>query len=356
MPQVFRDNPDWILPLVLDVTADNRDDAMLDLVRQLVPSWSTATQATVTVVLGGITNQLFRLACEPLEPLLIRVYGANTEVVIDRESENRLFADLSRRGFAPVYHGRFENGRVEGWCAGFRALTPPELGTAPMRRLIAQRLWELHSFPPPTPTPRMWRTLGGWMNAALTVHFDGRDYVRRQALNLGRYAEFLKRLKQYEQGPLTDEATAAGGAVALRPVAAHNDLLAGNVLTNRAQDRVRFIDYEYGATAPAAFDVANHFCEYAGFDSDFAAGFPSRTDRHDFIHWYLGSQYTPTDVAAFSRIVEFYVLPDHLWWGTWAVVQARYSPIDFDYLDYARLRLAGFELHLREFGFEDLLD
>ena len=37
---------------------------------------------------------------------------------------------------------------------------------------------------------------------------------------------------------------------------AHNDLLAGNVLVHEGSGEVRFIDYEYGAPAPAAFDVA----------------------------------------------------------------------------------------------------
>ena len=53
----------------------------------------------------------------------------------------------------------------------------------------------------------------------------------------------------------------------------------------------------------------------------------------------------PINTPDFSSAVEALVLADHLWWGTWAVIQACYSPIDFDYLDYARLRFAGFDLH-----------
>lgn len=36
-------------------------------------------------------------------------------MIIQREHENRLFAQLSALGFAPPYLGRFANGRVEGF-------------------------------------------------------------------------------------------------------------------------------------------------------------------------------------------------------------------------------------------------
>lgn len=47
-------------------------------------------------------------------------------------------------------------------------------------------------------------------------------------------------------------------------VFAHNDLLLGNVLYNPKQESVVFIDYEYTAFNYQAFDIVNHFTEYAG--------------------------------------------------------------------------------------------
>ncbi len=34
----------------------------------------------------------------------------------------------------------------------------------------------------------------------------------------------------------------------------------------------------------------------------------------------------------------FFSLVAHQYWGVWALIQARYSPIDFDYFGYSRLR------------------
>lgn len=44
----------------------------------------------------------------------------------------------------------------------------------------------------------------------------------------------------------------------------HNDLLLGNVIYTEAENRVTFIDYEYASCNYQAFDIGNHFSEYAG--------------------------------------------------------------------------------------------
>lgn len=47
-------------------------------------------------------------------------------------------------------------------------------------------------------------------------------------------------------------------------VYAHNDLLLGNILHDSKRNTVTFIDYEYCGFNYQAFDVANHFAEFAG--------------------------------------------------------------------------------------------
>lgn len=323
--------------------APDRDAQLLAVVRRLVPSWADAIGARVEPVGGGITNLLFRLDDGDRPPVLVRIYGRNTEVVIDREGENRLFARLSALGFAPPCYGRFENGRVEGFLTGFRALEPREMGRADLRRKIAARLAELHAIPPEPPQPALWSTLARWMDAARGVVFEGERARRHAALNLELRAEQLDRFRR------TFDAMHAQRP-ACRVVLAHNDLLAGNVLYNEATGEVRFIDFEYSGCSYAAFDVANHFCEHAGFDSDFERGYPDAATRDDFIDAYLGPGATPGSRADMAEAVRFFVLPDHLFWGTWAVIQARHSPIAFDFLGYAALRMAGLELHLRTLG------
>lgn len=47
-------------------------------------------------------------------------------------------------------------------------------------------------------------------------------------------------------------------------VFAHNDLLLGNVIYTESSDRVSFIDYEYADHNYQAYDIGNHFTEFAG--------------------------------------------------------------------------------------------
>ncbi|MCB9760105.1 MAG: phosphotransferase [Alphaproteobacteria bacterium] len=350
MAAPFRDNPDRVLPASVDPDAPDRDAQMLAVARAIVPAWAQAQALTARVVPGGITNLLFRLDAPGCPPLLLRIYGRNTEVVVDRAAENRLFALLSRVGFAPAYHGRFRNGRLEGFLEGFRALKPDEMGLPALRPAIAARLRALHALPVADPTPTLWRTLERWMATACGFTFEGDDAERYRALDLARQAATLAGLRRRFEAEVLPGATSPGALAAVRPVLAHNDLLSGNILLNEATGEVRLIDYEYGACSYAGFDLANHFCEYAGFDSDFARRFPSTQVRAAVIAAYLGPEATPDAVADFGRIVDFFVLPDHLFWGTWAVIQARHSPIDFDFLEYARLRFAGLALHLQQLG------
>lgn len=47
-------------------------------------------------------------------------------------------------------------------------------------------------------------------------------------------------------------------------VFAHNDLLLGNVIYNKDEGTISFIDYEYAMYNYQAYDIANHFNEFVG--------------------------------------------------------------------------------------------
>jgi len=351
----FRDNAEQVLPMLVPLSNGQIDaDTALEAVRRIVPEWSEVPSARTTVVPGGITNALLRLSRTGQDDVLVRVYGPNTELVIDREKENRLFARLSAAGFAPTYLGRFENGRVEGFLQGFRCLAPSEMGDLRWTHGIARQLALLHTFVPDSPRPATFTTLQGWMQRASAMRFEGTAADAYDALHLPRMQANLDRLLRLFHTKVTPQARSLGHHTALSVVLAHNDLLSGNVLVDDTTGAVRFIDYEYGDVGYAAFDVANHFCEHAGFDSDFAHGFPNQALRWDFAATYLeamsGSPPSIGDVSDFDNVVRFFVLVDHLWWGSWAVLQARHSPIDFDFMNYARLRFAGLDFHAREWG------
>ena len=146
-----------------------------------------AGEAPVVVhsALSGITNALLKVEAPGLSPVLVRAYGPETDRVIDRERENRLFARLSARGFAPAYLARFENGRVEGFLPGTRALEPHELGAPRWQGSVARRLAELHAMDrcallgEESPA-RTFETLRAWTDQADPQHHGHRDPSREQ--------------------------------------------------------------------------------------------------------------------------------------------------------------------------------
>ena len=44
----------------------------------------------------------------------------------------------------------------------------------------------------------------------------------------------------------------------------HNDLLLGNILYDEIEHSIEFIDFEYAGANYQSYDIANHFCEFAG--------------------------------------------------------------------------------------------
>lgn len=71
---------------------------------------------------------------------------------------------------------------------------------------------------------------------------DGKNVLRNDVLE-------LKQALQYVESPI---------------VFCHNDLLLANVIYSEEKHSVTFIDYEYANYNYQAFDIANHFAEFAG--------------------------------------------------------------------------------------------
>ena len=44
----------------------------------------------------------------------------------------------------------------------------------------------------------------------------------------------------------------------------HNDLLLANIIFDENKHSIQFIDMEYAAPNYQLYDIANHFCEFAG--------------------------------------------------------------------------------------------
>ncbi len=135
----------------------------------------------------------------------------------------------------------------------------------------------------------------------------------------------------------------------------HNDLLLKNIIYDSDKKSVTFIDFEYADYNYQAFDIGNHFCEFAGVDTYNPSLYPSKEFQMRWLRNYLEAGFAlkgrsivtnslkepsiETDVQLLYNQVNRFSLAAHLYWGLWAVVQTAHSTINFDYLGYAIQRL-----------------
>ncbi|XP_010643320.1 ethanolamine kinase 2 isoform X3 [Fukomys damarensis] len=145
----------------------------------------------------------------------------------------------------------------------------------------------------------------------------------------------------------------------------HNDLLCKNIIYDSAKGCVQFIDYEYTGYNYQAFDIGNHFNEFAGPRKQLRWGwcppchgqppwprtgvngvdysrYPARETQLQWLGYYLqaqkGSAVTPREVERLCVQVNKFALASHFFWALWALIQNKYSTINFDFLRYAVIR------------------
>jgi thiamine kinase-like enzyme len=140
-------------------------------------------------------------------------------------------------------------------------------------------------------------------------------------------------------------------------------------MRHRESGEIRLIDFEYGGTNYAAFDIANHLNEHAGGTSAEENGIPDyskfpnldrqlgfcleyvRTSRAILSGGVVGAgdvdDGADDDVCAEANDlleqVQKFLLVNHLYWGLWAINQAAVEGCDeFDYLNFATSRINEF--------------
>ena len=128
-----------------------------------------------------------------------------------------------------------------------------------------------------------------------------------------------------------DACEAACGALRSPVVYCHNDLLAPNVLlstSEAAPGELYLIDFEYGSYNYRGFDLGNHFNEWAGFDCEYWR-YPDDAQQRAFLAAYAGGEAGPAPAAHSPEVdalvveANVFSLASHLYWGIWALIQAK---------------------------------
>ncbi|KAJ2662548.1 hypothetical protein IWW48_001790 [Coemansia sp. RSA 1200] len=310
-----------------------RDTALFDDARTLLMrvflEW-THDHIVLNECKEGITNKLVMCVNKTKGlTVLIRAYGKNTDFIIDRNAELLNMIGLARIGMCPPVYARFNNGLVYGFIPGTVA-KPHEMSNDLWAPLIARSLakWSQISLPG-SHAPQLFPTLRRWLRDIPKSYKDPKANTTFQAY-------FSTDKLASELSDLESILTKLNSPV----VFAHNDLLSGNIVMSESNDKVFFIDYEYGMYNHRAFDIANHFNEYAGFECDYSR-YPTKDAQLKWFKIYLdelGQDSSQDVLETLYNEVSFFQLASHFYWGIWALIQASISDIDFDYMEYAKMR------------------
>lgn len=159
-------------------------------------------------------------------------------------------------------------------------------------------------------------------------------------------------------------------AVTTSPVVfCHNDLLVGNIVWNREDSRVYFIDFEYGGFNYLSYDIGNHFNEHTGVDAVLDHSlYPDRQYQMQWLTTYLkhskalkaGVNLMDCDSVSTLMVsdeeletlyadVQRQAILSDLMWGLWSIRQADVSTIDFDFIAYAISKLEGFSIKRKRY-------
>uniref|UniRef100_A0AAQ4S885 ethanolamine kinase n=1 Tax=Gasterosteus aculeatus aculeatus TaxID=481459 RepID=A0AAQ4S885_GASAC len=328
--------------LHVDLQVDEHEPrrGILDLLSRLRPHWR-AKDIQMKKFTEGITNQLIGCYVASLqEPgcVLVRLYGKMTELYVNRDREVEMFQVFHAHGCGPQIYCSFQNGVCYEFVRG-TVLDDELLRQPSIYRLIAAEMGRIHSIQPkcgPPAEPHLWTKMSHFLTLMQSSLSSGPALQRcpkspaalQQVPSLETLSLEMESLKRHLSQ--IDSPT----------VLCHNDLLTKNIIYNHKEGMVKFIDYEYADYNYQAFDIGNHFNEFAGVNEVNYGLYPRPELQRDWLTAYLesykhstGHEVTVTEAEVTQLYVQVckFSLASNFFWGLWAILQSRFSSIDFDF-------------------------
>jgi len=333
--------------LDLTIAENNIARGAIQLLKIICPEWDEKCIKFKTFT-DGITNKLVGcyLESNPDHLVLVRIYGKNTDLLIDRKAEVATMKKLAQIKCAAPLYATFRNGICYGFVDG-ETIDEDTVRHETVRRLIAQTFVKFHRLPPDNgekPKPLLFPILKQYCNL---IPSNFQDQIMNE-----RYHKYIPTKDDLtnEIRILEEHLTRLRSPV----VFCHNDALLKNVIYDSKRERVTFIDYEYAGFNYQAFDIGNHFCEFAGVtDTDFSR-YPDREFQLKWLRTYLECWHCSNDSTISPSVVtdelletlyvqvNKFALASNLVWGLWGVVQAHNSTIHFDFLGFAIARFTEY--------------
>ncbi|XP_060074490.1 ethanolamine kinase 1-like [Ylistrum balloti] len=343
-------------PVYFDLSIEESEieSAGFEALKKVKPQWDQSSVKS-KILSGGITNKLVCFYEDGKfgeDSIVIRVFGQKTDLIIDRDAEMKNMIVLSKKDICPPLYAVFRNALMYGFASGVeldeKTVRDQHIGKLVAKELVKLQLVKSQGTDGSKPQCELFDKLDDWLSK-MPEKFD--DPVKQEKFS--KHVQPRSVLKS-EMVTLKEHLMAMECPI----VYAHNDLLVGNVIYNKKSDKVTFIDHEYGMFNYQPYDIGNHFCEFAGVQEVDYNLYPDKEFQMGWLHSYLQAwnlAHDNSDDISQTELERFYVyvnkcaLTAHFFWGVWAIIQAKYSTIDFDYLEYAVIRFDEYFRRKEEF-------
>lgn len=259
---------------------------------------------------GGVTNIIYKIITSD-NTYVLRVYGKNTEQLIDRSNERQIMHYLSQFNLSPKIISEYPEFRIEEFFDGQNNIPPLEY-----QDNLCKTLLKIHNLPVNFSFPNFWNKFNDFRVSASSPYSEEINII---ISNIGSFKN-----KYWNQ-----------------EVLGHGDLTLGNILYQN--NNIKLIDFEYSCILPRAFEIANHLCEYYGLDYNHL-NYPSEKVRINLIKNYINHDKVNNIKFSddFLYIIDQYSLISHYFWGCWSIIQDKISDINFNYKQYAEHRFKLF--------------
>jgi thiamine kinase-like enzyme len=276
-----------------------------------MPEWQ-GLNLKISVLTGGITNKLYRIQLPDGGDYVVRVYGQNTELFIDRDAEMQSIRQMEPTGVAPrlVKYLPEKNVTIVEFIPG----TPFENADFMKDELLEALVRPI----------RLIHSSG----VQLPRLFDPLDQVQ----------QLFKVLT--ELGPEYSEFDIRGTIGVLERISAladiqhseylpcHNDLLADNFILVEDRDLYRepvcLIDWEYAGMNTPYYEISDMFQEIL----------VPRTIEEKILRIYWQDHNMDEHMLKTDMFKPF---PD-IYWFLWSLIQLNISNLEFDYYTYGKAK------------------
>ncbi|CCF59631.1 hypothetical protein KAFR_0H02220 [Kazachstania africana CBS 2517] len=369
LPEDYLRNDIWNVIQALKIPRwHNRQNLILDRLKLIKIS-------------GAMTNAIFKIEYPKLPSLLLRIYGSNNDLIIDRDYELEILARLSVRNIGPSLFGCFTNGRFEQFLENSTTLTFQDLRDWKTSQRIARRMKELHNGVPLLKAeiedgPVCWKKINNWVNILDSKQWVHNDENIKKVFHCQDWEFFKKVVKRYYDWLLKSNFYDS------KMVFCHNDAQYGNLLFSapvveieddkssvsstkttasslfpsnsnvhldriinppkqeRSQDsKLVVIDFEYAGANPAAYDLANHLSEwmynYTGKEPHrtLTSEYPTKEQILNFLYSYVshlrGGSSSSSSSSNIDHEVKYYYnliikwrATVQIFWSLWGVLQS----------------------------------